>query len=50
MGTQQSTVFSKTLHAPSVVSLTAARYAKEETAPTLGVQQIHPPKIELLQQ
>lgn len=42
MGTQQSTEFSKTLHAPSVVSLTAAHFAKEGTAPTVDVQQIHP--------
>lgn len=42
MGTQQSTEFSKTLLA---VSLTATHYAKERTAPTLDVQQIHSPKF-----
>lgn len=42
MGTQQSTEFSKTLLA---VSLTATHYAKEGTAPTLDVQQIHSPKF-----
>lgn len=39
-----STKFSKTLLAPSVVSLTAARYDNEGTAPTPDVQQIHPSK------
>lgn len=43
MGTQQSTKFSEILHAPSVVSQTAIHYGKEGRAPTLDVQQFHPP-------
>lgn len=42
MGTQQSAEFSEKLLA---VSLTATHYAKEGTAPTLDVQQIHAPKF-----
>lgn len=45
MGTQQATEFSKTLLAPSVVSLTATHYAKKGTVPMLDVQQIHLPKF-----